>query len=52
MTTVGTTRFDVDRGLLLGSDSTFAFQMSMAMGGQETVLDSVMTVSLELVEGP
>ncbi len=52
MTTVGTSRFDAGRGLLLGSDSTSTFRMSMAMGGQETVLDSVMTVSLELVEGP
>ena len=52
MTTVGTSRFDAGRGLLLGSDSTSTFQMSMAMGGRETVLDSVTTVSLELVEGP
>ena len=52
ITTVGTSRFDAGRGLLLGSDSTFTFRMSMAMGGQETVLDSVSTVSLELVEGP
>ena len=50
--TVGTSGFDAGRGLLLGSDSTSTFRMSMAMGGQETVLDSVMTVSLDLVEGP
>ena len=50
-TMVGTGRFDAARGLLLGTDSTMTLQMSMEMGGQETVLDTAMTVTIELIEG-
>ena len=50
-TIVGTSRFDAGKGLLLGTESTMSVQMSIAMGGQEMVIDTVMTVALELIEG-
>ena len=50
-TIAATTRFDAARGLLLGTDSTMTLQVTMEMGGQETVLDVVTTTTLELVEG-
>lgn len=50
-TILGTSRFDAGKGLLLGTESTMSLQASMAMGGQETVFDMVMTVTLELIEG-
>ena len=43
-------RFDVGRGLLIGTDSKIMMQMSMTMGDQQMVLDAVMTMTLELVE--
>ena len=49
-TMTGTSRFDNGRGLLLDTEATIALQMAMSMGGQETVLDVVTTVSMELVE--
>ena len=49
-TMTGTTRFDAGRGLLLGTEGTVALQMTMAMGGQETVIDTVTTLTLELIE--
>ena len=49
-TMTGTNRFDAGRGLLLGSESTMALEMTVAMGGQETVLNMVTTATLELVE--
>ena len=49
-TMVGTGRFDNGRGLLLDTEGTIAFQMIMAMGGQETTMDMVTTVTLELIE--
>lgn len=51
MTIAATTRFDAARGLLLGTDSTMTVQVTMEMGGQETVLDTVTTMTLELLEG-
>ena len=51
MAMVATTRFDAGRGLLLGTEATMTLQTIMAMGGRETVLDSVTTVTVELVEG-
>ena len=50
-TIVVTSRFDAGKGLLLGTESTMSLQASMARGGQETVIDTVMTVTLELIEG-
>lgn len=49
-TMVGTGRFDNGRGLLLDTEGTMAFQMIMAMGGQETTMNTVSTVTMELVE--
>ena len=46
----GTARFDVGRGLLLRSESTMNMEMSMAMGDQEMVMESIATTTLELVE--
>ena len=43
--------FDVGRGLLLGTESTMKLQASMTMAGQETVIDTATTMTLELVEG-
>lgn len=50
MAIAATTRFDAARGLLLGTDSTMTLQMTVEMGGQETVLDTVITMTVELVE--
>lgn len=50
-TIVGTSRFDAGRGLLLGTESTMRFEMTMAIAGQEIVSESVVTTTLELVEG-
>ena len=50
-TIVATSRFDAGKGLLLGTESTMLLQASMAMGGQEIVIDTVTTVTLELFEG-
>jgi hypothetical protein len=50
-TILGTSRFDAGKGLLLGTESTMSVQMSIAMGGQEMVIDTVTTVALELIEG-
>ena len=50
-TIVGTSRFDAGKGLLLVTESTMSLQVSMAMDGQETVIDTIMTVALELIEG-
>ena len=49
-TLTGRTRFDAGRGLLLNAETTIAVQMSMAMGGRETVMDVATTVTVELVE--
>ena len=51
MAIVGTSRFDAGKGLLLGTQSTMSVQMSIAMGGQETVIETVTTMTLELIEG-
>ena len=50
-TIVATSRFDAGRGLLLGTESTMRLQMSMAIGGQEIVIGTVITSTLELIEG-
>lgn len=50
-TIVATSRFDAGRGLLLGTESTMRLQTSMAVGGQEIVIDTVTTSTLELIEG-
>ena len=46
----GTTRFDAGRGLLLGTEGAIALQMTMTVAGRETVIDTVTTLTLELVE--
>ena len=46
----GTTRFDAGRGLLLGTEGAIALQMTMPVAGRETVIDTVTTLTLELVE--
>ncbi len=51
MTIVGTSRFDAGKGLLLGTERTMHLEMRMAMGGQEIVIASVTTLTLELIEG-
>ncbi len=51
MEMIGTARFDIGRGLLLRSESTMTMEMSMAVGGQEMVMGSIATTTLELVEG-
>ena len=50
MDMIGSARFDIGRGLLLRSENTMTMEMSMAMGGQETVMGSIATITLELVE--
>ena len=50
MTIVGTSRFDAGKGLLLGTESTVRVEMTMAIVGQEMVIEMVMTTSLELIE--
>ena len=50
-TIVATSRFDAGRGLLLGTESTMRLQASMAIGGQEIVIGTVITSTLELIEG-
>ena len=49
-TMTGTTRFHAGRGLLLGTDGTMALQMIMTMAGRETAIDTVTSLTLELVE--
>ena len=49
-TLTGRTRFDAGRGLLLDTETTIAVQMSMALGGRETVMVAATTVTVELVE--
>ena len=51
MTIMGTSRFDVGKGLLLGTESTMRVEMSIAIAGQEIVTETVMTTTLELIEG-
>ena len=51
ITVVTISNFDAGRGLLLGTESTIRLQASMAIAGQETVLDTATTMTLELVEG-
>ena len=46
----GTSRFDAGRGLLLGTEGSLALQMTMSMGGRETVIETVTTITLELIE--
>ena len=50
-TIVGTSRFDVGKGLLLGTESSMRLEMTMAIGGREIVTGTVMTTTLELIEG-
>ena len=50
ITVVTISDFDAGRGLLLGAESTMRLQASMTMAGQETVLDTATTMTLELVE--
>ena len=50
ITIIGTSRFDVGKGLLLGTESTMRLEMTMAIVGQETVTETVMTTTLELIE--
>ncbi len=50
MTTVGSSRFDAGRGLLLGTESTVRVEMTMAIAGQEMVTEMVMTTTQELIE--
>ena len=47
---IGTSRFDVGKGLLLGTESTMRLEMTIAIVGQETVTETVMTTTLELIE--
>ena len=49
-TMTGTSRFDAGRGALLGTESSLALQMTLSMGGRETVLETVTTIALELIE--
>ena len=49
-TIAGTTRFDADRGLLLDAETTIALQTVMTVGDQETALEALTTVTVELVE--
>ena len=48
---VGTTTFDTGRGLIMVNETTMNLQMSMTVGGQTNVIESAMTMTLELVEG-
>ena len=50
MVEVGTSRFDAGKGLLLGTESTIRFDMTMAIGGQEMITETVITTTLELIE--
>ena len=49
-TMTGTSRFDAGRGRLLGTEGSLALQMTMSMGGRETVIETVTTITLELIE--
>lgn len=51
MTIAGTSRFDVGKGLLLGTESTMRVEMTMTIGGREIVTAAAMTTTLELIEG-
>lgn len=51
MTMVGISRFDAGKGVLLGTESTMRVEMSIAIAGQEMVTETVMTTTLELIEG-
>ena len=48
---VGTTTFDTGRGLIRVNESTMNMQMSMTIGGQTNVIESAVTMTMELVEG-
>ena len=48
---VGTITFDTGRGLMTVNESTMNMQMSMSIGGQTNVIDSAVTMTMELVEG-
>ena len=50
MTIIATSRFDVGKGLFLGTESTMRVEMTMAILGQEMVTEMVMTTTLELIE--
>jgi hypothetical protein len=50
-TIVGTSRFDAGKGLLLGAESSMRVEMTVAIGGREIVTGTVMTTTLELIEG-
>ena len=50
ITIVGSSRFDAGKGLLLGTESTTRVEMTMAIVGQEMVVELVMTTTLELIE--
>ena len=47
---VGTTTFDTGRGLITVNESTTNMQMSMTIGGQTNVIESVTMLTMELVE--
>ncbi len=49
-TVIATTRFDAGRGLLLSGAVTLALQMTIAMGDQESVINTVNAVAVELIE--
>lgn len=50
MTMVGSSRFDAGRGLLLGTESTMRVEATVAIAGQEMVVEAVMTTTQELIE--
>ncbi len=50
MTMVGISRFDAGRGLLLGTESTMRVEATVAIAGQEMVVEAVMTTTQELIE--
>ena len=49
---IGTMEFDVDRGLLLKHTSTTTMEMTVAAGGQEMIIGTITTLTMELVEAP
>ena len=51
MTMDGISRFDAGKGVLLATESTMRTEMSIAIAGQEIVTETVMTTTLELIEG-
>lgn len=48
---IGTMEFDVDRGLLLENTVTTTMEMTVAAGGQEMVIGTITTLTMELIEG-